>query len=527
MQRGDGPAVPDTGRRIGNRYRLGERIGRGGMASVYRAHDEQLDREVALKVMRADLGEDPRFVQRFEAEARRAASVSHPSVVSVYDVGTDGPPYMVMELIEGGDVARLLATEGRQAPARAARLAVDAAAALQAAHDAGLVHRDVKPGNILLRADGRAMVADFGIARATGEDGMTRTGATLGSVEYFSPEQARGERAGPASDIYALGVVLYELLTGTRPFRGDSPYAVATARLRMPPPDPREIVPDLPAGLAAIVLRAMARQPEERFVSAGAMRADLAAWLTNSEAEATPIPGAAAAGGRRPADTQIGPPVAAGAPAPAAPMPARRERSVGAWPLALLLLALIGGGYLGGRLLSNAPGGDALASVVVGIPGGQVTATASATPQPTAPSTASPAPTPTIAPPTPTPAPPAPTAAPAAAPTAAPPIAAAAPDDAVAAFYGHAEAGRFDEAYALWSDRMRATYPRQSNLDDRFAQTADITFSTLYVAEQSTTTATVQANFTETYDSGASRRFVGYWRLVRVDGRWLLDEPNY
>ena len=223
----------DEGRLIGGRYRLGERIGRGGMATVYRAHDEQLDRAVALKMMRADLGEDALFVKRFEAEARRAASVVHPNVVPVYDVGVDEAPYMVMELVEGGDLAKVLAT-GPVPAERAARLTADAAAALQAAHNAGLVHRDVKPGNILLRADGQALVADFGIARATGEDSMTKTGAMLGSVEYFSPEQARGERAGPSSDIYALGVVLYELLTGRRAFTGDTPYAVATARLRVP-----------------------------------------------------------------------------------------------------------------------------------------------------------------------------------------------------------------------------------------------------------------------------------------------------
>ncbi len=279
----------DDGRLIGGRYRLGERIGRGGMATVYRAHDEQLDRAVALKMMRADLGEDPLFVKRFEAEARRAASVVHPNVVPVYDVGVDEAPYMVMELIEGGDLAKVLAA-GPVPPERAARLTADAAAALQAAHNAGLVHRDVKPGNILLRADGQAVVADFGIARATGEDSMTKTGAMLGSVEYFSPEQARGERAGPSSDIYALGVVLYELLTGRRAFTGDTPYAVATARLRVPPPDPLAVVTTLPPALGEIATRAMARDPARRFPSAETMRNALMAWLEDAGPPPLAIP---------------------------------------------------------------------------------------------------------------------------------------------------------------------------------------------------------------------------------------------
>ncbi|MEO7295531.1 MAG: protein kinase [Candidatus Limnocylindria bacterium] len=492
-----------AGKLIGERYRLAERIGKGGMAAVYRAHDEQLDRAVAVKVMRADLGEDPLFVQRFEAEARRAASVSHPNVVPVYDVGTDGAPYMVMELVEGGDLATALKRDGRMAPDRAARLGADAAAALQAAHDAGLVHRDVKPGNILLGADGRAMVADFGIARATGEDSMTKTGAMLGSVEYFSPEQARGERASPASDIYALGVVLYELLTGQRAFRGDSAYAVATARLREPPPDPRRIVPDLPAELAAIVTGAMAREPGQRFASADALRAALLGWIEALDAPAVVT---------TPARPEQAPAVAV---SPAAPN--RRSRRVTpAWALALLLMALIGGGYLGGQLLSGDGETTGLPGIVAGSPDGSVARSASPEPSPSVtpaptPSSASTAPPPTDTPVAATPA----------------PVALAAPDDAVGAFYGHVAAGRFDAAYDLWSDRMKDAYPRQGNLDDRFADTADITFETLEVADQTASTATVQANFIETHDSGSSRRFVGYWRLVRVDGRWLLDEPTY
>jgi serine/threonine-protein kinase len=537
MPRRKRKTTTDAARLIGARYRLGERIGRGGMATVYRAQDEQLDRGVALKMMRADLGEDPLFVQRFEAEARRAASVSHPNVVPVYDVGVDEAPYMVMELIEGGDLAKVLAT-GPLPAERAARLAADAAAALQAAHDAGLVHRDVKPGNILLRTDGEAVVADFGIARATGEDSMTKTGAMLGSVEYFSPEQARGERAGPASDIYALGVVLYELLTGRRPFSGDTPFAVATARLRSGPPDPRVVVADLPPALGEIVTRAMARDPARRFPSAEAMRTALVSWLDAADAPTTTVPAPTAP----PEPTGAGSETAVSVPVPASTPPRRaaaerqlprRRRRVAAWPFALILLALIAAGYVGGRLLDRNE--TALPGVIVGSPEGGVLPDPTATPTPVAtPSpTATPTPAPTTTPaPDPTPAPttvpppaPEPTNAPPA-PTDAP-VALAAPDDTVAAFYSDVVAGRFDDAYALWSDRMKATYARQENLDNRFDETADITFDALYVAEQSASAATVQANFLETYDSGDSRRFIGYWRLVRVDGRWLLDAPTY
>ena len=494
---------PNVGRLIGDRYRLAERIGRGGMATVYRAVDEQLDRPVAVKLMREHLLEDPHFVRRFEAEARRMASVTHANVVAVYDVGTDGVPYLVMELVEGRDLAAALASDGPMDPVAAARVAAEAAAALQAAHETGLVHRDVKPGNILVGTDGRARVADFGIARATGEDGMTGTGALLGSVEYFSPEQARGEPAGPVSDVYALGVVLYELLTGVRPWSGPTPYAVATARLRTAPPDPREMVTGLPDELAAIVRRAMATDPANRYPSADALRGALEGWLAEQEA------GAAI-------------PVAVGEDA------SRPRRRLAGWPLAIglvLVLALVG--FAGARLLAPGVASDPGVVVPSVSPGGA--AFAQSTPSPTPTPTASPTATPTVAP-TPTPAPPTPppavaTPAPAA-PTPAP-VAVIGPQDSVVAFYARVEAGEFDAAYALWSERMKATYPRQANLDDRFAETADITFSTLFVANQTDARATVQANFIETYDNGSSRSFRGYWDLVRVGGRWLLDAPTY
>lgn len=491
----------NVGRLIGARYRLGEQIGRGGMATVYRAVDEQLDRPVALKLMREHLLDDPHFIRRFEAEARHMAAVSHPNIVSVYDVGTDGAPYMVMELIEGRDLAAALAADGPLQPAEAARLGADAAAALQAAHDRGLVHRDVKPGNVLVGTDGRARVADFGIARATAEHGMTGTGALLGSVEYFSPEQARGEAAGPASDVYALGVVLYELLTGVRPFTGATPYAVATARLGVPPPDPRDVMGSVPPRLASIVRRAMAPAAADRFPTADALRRDLVEWL-EEDAAAGAVP----------------------------PLVDRSRTSV--WPVAaagLLLLALIG--FAGSRLLAPGVPDDVRGVVIPAIsPGGVAVAQETPTPVPTATPTVAPtsSPTPTLGP-SPTRVPPAPVppaVTPAPAPTTAP-VAVATPQDSVGAFYANVEAGNFDAAYSLWSSRMKATYPRQANLDDRFAETADITFSALYVARQTATTATVQANFTETYDSGSSRSFVGYWDLVRVDGRWLLDAPTY
>ncbi|HEX2884227.1 MAG TPA: protein kinase [Candidatus Limnocylindria bacterium] len=506
---------------IAGRYRIGERIARGGMSTVYRAHDEQLSRPVAVKLMRADLGEDPEFVRRFIAEARSAASVSHPNVVAVYDVGTDKAPYIVMELVERGDAAALLRREGRLQPLAAARIAAETADALEAAHRAGLVHRDVKPGNILIGPEGRALVADFGIARATGEDTLTRPGAALGSVEYFSPEQARGERAGPASDVYALGVVLYELLTGRRPFVGDSPYATATARLDVPPPDPRKILPEIPDGLAEVVRRAMAQEPADRYGSAGEMRDAVRSWIELEGAAGQTDPG-------RRSGTAVLPPAAAVAVNGRPSVPAERNegsRRQGLAPLvaALCLVALVGVGFVGWGLIRGDDGAARLPGVIVGSPGGMAIETSTPSPTPTI--TASP--TPTVASATPAPQPS--TATPAPQPPAETPIAVAAttPEDSVMAFYGYVEAGRFDEAYALWSARMRADYPRQVNLDDRFADTADITFTTLSLASQSGDRATVQANFTETYDSGSSRQFVGYWELVRVDGRWLLDHPTY
>jgi serine/threonine-protein kinase len=512
--------------RIGGRYEIERILGRGGMARVYRARDTQLGRDVAIKLMRPDLEEDPVFEARFLNEARNASSISHPNVVRVLDFGTDGPgPYLVMELVDDGDLASLIGEEGPLSPNRAATIAAEVASAIHAAHRHGIVHRDVKPGNILVGTDGRARVADFGIARATGEETLTRTGTSLGSVDYFSPEQARGEPATAASDVYALGVVLYEMLTGMRPFSGETPYAVAVARLEAPPPDPRAARPDIPKPLATVVQRAMAVDPAARYVSAGTMGRALKVWLARHPAPAiTEAP--------RPSPT---PPPASVAPATipaalAADRSGRRRAPLLLAAAAVLLLAVIG--FVGGRLLTAIE--DPLSGVVVGTPRGEVFGS---TPDPTARPTPRPTPDPTSAPTleptpvpiaaaTPVPAPPAPAPV-TPAPTPVMVAMAITPDHTVATWYSHVVNGEFDAAYALWSDRMKANFPREGNLDNRWANTADITFTQLYVAEQTQTTAAVQVEFVETKDDGSSRRFIGWWELVRSGDGWLLDQPHF
>jgi serine/threonine-protein kinase len=282
--------LAEIGTILGGRYRLVELLGQGGMARIYRGHDTQLDRDVAVKLLRPEYGRDPDFSSRFRQEAQNAASLNHPNIVGVYDYGQDeAGPFIVMELVDGEDLASIVKRSGALPPRQAARITAEAARALHAAHQRGIVHRDVKPGNVMISRDGQVKVTDFGIARAMAEAQMTLPGVTLGSVHYFSPEQARGDQTTAASDIYSLGIVLYELLTGHRPWEADSAAAVAMARLAGPPPDPSAQRSGLPADLVAIDRKALATEPADRWSSAASMAAALEAFLAG-----TAVPGVGA-----------------------------------------------------------------------------------------------------------------------------------------------------------------------------------------------------------------------------------------
>jgi tRNA A-37 threonylcarbamoyl transferase component Bud32 len=272
--------VPVTTRLLGGRYRLGPLLGRGGMAEVYEGHDERLDRAVAVKVLRPEMAADNGVRDRFEAEARSAARLSHPNVVAVFDTGEDeGTPYLVMERLPGETLADRMAA-GPVDQAWLCRMAGDVLGALGAAHAAGLVHRDVKPGNILIAADGCAKVADFGIAKSLEVAGdITGTGLLVGTPAYLAPERLDGRPATERSDLYALGVVLYEALAGTKPFVGDTPVAMAQAVLHDVPPRLAELRPDVDPHLAGAVERSMARDPSSRPASAR----DLARLLASDD----------------------------------------------------------------------------------------------------------------------------------------------------------------------------------------------------------------------------------------------------
>lgn len=271
-----------TPRDLSSRYELGEILGFGGMSEVHLGRDLRLSRDVAIKVLRADLARDPTFYLRFRREAQNAAALNHPAIVAVYDTGeaeTDaGPlPYIVMEYVDGDTLRDIIRTEGPLAPRRAMEVIADVCAALDFSHRNGIVHRDMKPANIMINRAGAVKVMDFGIARAISDSSspMTQTAAVIGTAQYLSPEQARGDQVDARSDVYSLGCVLYEVLTGEPPFKGDSPVAVAYQHVREDPKQPSLVNPAVPAALDSVILKAMSKNPANRYQSAAEMRSDL------------------------------------------------------------------------------------------------------------------------------------------------------------------------------------------------------------------------------------------------------------
>ena len=282
------------GRIFNQRYRLKEKLGSGGMADVYLADDLLLEREVAVKVLHPQYAADPAYIQRFRHEAQAAANLNHPNIVNIYDWGNEGDLYyIVMEYVEGRDLKEVLRSEGRILPERAAEITAEVCAALQFAHRHNLVHRDIKPHNIFLTHMGQVKVMDFGIAREGDGSGFTQTGVVMGTPQYISPEQAQGRPVDGRSDIYSLGVVLYEMLTGRVPFDDPNPVTVAYRQVREDPIPPSVIDPEIPPALEAVVMKAMAKNPANRYQTAQEMKADLLRFLEGMPVTATPVlPGA-------------------------------------------------------------------------------------------------------------------------------------------------------------------------------------------------------------------------------------------
>ncbi len=280
-----------TPRTFQNRYEVTHLIARGGMAQVYRALDTRLGRHVAVKVLFPELSIDRTFVERFRREAQAAAHLSHPNVVAVYDWGEDeGTYFLVMELVEGTSLATALRAEKSMPATRAATIAAQVAGALAYAHRHGVVHRDIKPGNVLLTDDGQVKVTDFGIAQAIStEEGLTMAGSVMGTAAYFSPEQAEGAVVDGRSDVYSLGVVLFEMLAGRPPFVGDSPVAVASMHVRNDPPPLRELNPAVPEAIELVTMRALQKRPDQRYQTAEDFRADLLRFCEGRPVLATPV----------------------------------------------------------------------------------------------------------------------------------------------------------------------------------------------------------------------------------------------
>jgi len=343
--------VDTRARLLGNRYELQSILASGGMGRVWRAHDSLLNRSVAVKILRSEFTGNPAFLARFRAEAQHAAALHHPNIAAVFDYGEivddDGEhlAYLVMELVEGDSLAALLARERQLDVPRTLTVVRSTAAALAAAHAAGVVHRDVKPGNVLVGRDGVVKITDFGIAWSASSVPLTQTGQVIGTAHYLSPEQAQGGKAGPASDVYALGAVAYECLAGRRPFDGDSSVQIAVMQI-CDEPDP--LPPNIPADVRRLVARAMAKDPAQRFPDGAALRDAVDQLAAGRPAAVLPVPGGPYATGHSPTAvlpvSQVG---AALAPASASAAAGSGRRALvrvalGALAVLVVLAALIG-----------------------------------------------------------------------------------------------------------------------------------------------------------------------------------------
>ena len=335
---------------LAGRYEVGQLLGRGGMAEVRAAHDERLDREVAVKILRPELSADESVRQRFEAEARTAARLSHPNVVNVFDAGSDGDRvYMVMERLPGTTLENEM-SDGPMAVPRVIDVGQQVASALAVAHAAGIVHRDIKPGNVLTCPDGTVKVADFGIATVMGSASVTATGLVVGTPAYLSPERATGESATLRSDVYSVGALLYACLAGRRPFEADSAVALMMAMQSRSPTPLSELRADVPVALAAVIEKAMARRPEDRFSDAAELTAALTALPASGLTRATTVVGPAAGADATSVMAAVGASAAAGIGAASGPIglrpamappvegPGWRRASIILVTLALLIL---------------------------------------------------------------------------------------------------------------------------------------------------------------------------------------------
>jgi serine/threonine-protein kinase len=429
--------------------------------------------------MRSAFVDDVEFVERFHREAEALAAIEHPSIVRVFDYGSsaDGP-YIAMELVEGGTLRDLMRARGRVDQYDATQIAAQVADGLEAAHLRGVLHRDLKPDNILLDSAGHPKIADFGIARLAAATALTHTGELLGTPRYLAPEQMSGDTVDERADVYALGVILYEMVTGMQPTGGTTPSEIVSRRLQTDPRPPSRFVPLAPA-INGLVLRALARDPAHRFRRAADLRAALLAIR------------------------------------PLAPAPARRitsSRNLGLGlrvaPLALLA-AFVGGSlvFAGVRPVMTAP---ASVATVGPAPTAAVLASASG-PAVTVPMTT-----------------PEPTAVPSPEPARAVVAAAASPDPArtILTFYQLVSGHDYDSASGLWSDRMRATYPPQTNIWGRFDATRSIVARSASVTSAGPASASVAVDLIETLGDGSVRHWIGTWYLVRSGPAWLLDQPG-